>query len=232
MKGVINMKVLKEMFKGFSIKKFLLTVLCSVIISTFIGFTILFVDRSQSYMLFEVTSKADQNSDKMKEIGNDMQEEYDTMKEQFSEQKKKYGEDYPAEGIYLYQMTNLLCSSSVCRIYTLTLLIGLILGILVYIIFVQNATGIQMLLETIFFGIIIVLLILLINSGYNQIINWLINEIGVSAEKGEYITHVYDIDSSNVIYIFVGIVGVAYVVNLIYQKILVNKFNIKLSKTK
>ena len=226
------MKVLKEIFKGFSIKKFLLSILCSIIISTFIGFTIIFVTQSQAYMKVEITSEANQNSDEIKEMGNNMQKQYDTMKEHFSEQKEKYGEDYPAEGVFLYQLTNLLSSSSICRTYTLTLLIGIILGTLVYIIFIQNATGIQMLLETTICGIIIVLLILLINFGYNQIINMALNEIGTSAENGEYIGYVYDIDNSNVIYIFLGIIGIAYIVNLIYQKVLVDKFNIKLSKRK
>ena len=40
----------------------------------------------------------------------------------------------------------------------------------------------------------------------------------------------YDIDNSNTQYIFLGIIGVSYVINLIYQKILVNKFNQKLNK--
>ena len=226
------MKVLKEIFKGFSIKKFLLSILCSIIISTFIGFTILFVTQSQAYMMVEITSEANQNSNEIKEMGNNMQKQYDTMKEHFSEQKEKYGENYPAEGVFLYQLTNLLSSSSICRTYTLTLLIGIILGTLVYIIFIQNATGIQMLLETTICGIIIVLLILLINFGYNQIINMAINELGASAENGEYIGYVYDIDNSNVIYIFLGIIGIAYIINLIYQKVLVDKFNIKLPKKK
>ena len=160
------MKILKEVFKGFSIKKLLLSILCSIIVSTFIGFTFLFVTEVPSYTLVEILNGVDGNSEGLKEIGSNMKEQYDTMEEYFAEQKGMYGEDYPVEGIFLYKLMNLLRSDLVCKIYTLTLLIGMILGTLVYIIFIQKTKGVQMVLEITICGIIILLMLILINFGY------------------------------------------------------------------
>ena len=230
MKGVSDMKALKEVFKGFSIKKLLLSILCSIIVSTFIGFTFLFVTEVPSYTLVEILNGVDGNSEGLKEIGSNIQEQYDTMKEHFAEQKEMYGEDYPADGIFLYTLMNVFRSDLICRTYTLTLLIGMILGTLVYIIFIQKTKGVQMVLEATICGIIILLMLMLVNFGYNSIINIGINKIGTNIENGAYITSIYDIDTSNILYIFIGIIVTSYIVNLIYQKILVNKLNKKLHK--
>ena len=222
------MKVLKEVFKGFSIKKYLLCVLLSIIVSTFIGFTILFVTEVPSIMTIEILNSADRNSSEFKKIVDSMQ--YNELKQRFAEQKEMYGEDYPAEEIFLYFITNYRRSYPICKVYTLALLYGIILGTLVYIIFIQKASGIQMLLETIFCGILIILLIILVNLGYNYVVNILLNKFGITNDMNLYLTYVYDIDSSDTTYIFIGIIGIAYIVNLIYQKILVNKLNKKLEK--
>ena len=159
-----------------------------------------------------------------------MQEQYSVLKKQFAEKKEMYGEDYPAEGIFLYNLTYSYRTYQICKVYTLALLYGTIIGTLVYIIFIQKASGVQMLLETIFCGILIILLIILVNLGYNIAINMILNNIGVTDVKYTFSSYVYDIDSSDTTYIFIGIIGIAYIVNLIYQKILVNKLNKKLEK--
>lgn len=224
------MKVLKEVFKGFSIKKYLLCVLLSIIVSTFIGFTILFVTAVPAYTSVEILNELGQNSKEINEVGNSMQEIYNETKKHFAKEKEMYGEDYPAEGIFLYNITNSYRSYPICKVYTLALVYGIILGTLVYIIFVQKASGVQMLLETIFCGILIILLIILVNLGYNIAINMILNNIGVTDVKYTFSSYVYDIYSSDTSYIFIGIIGIAYIVNLIFQKILVNKLNKKLEK--
>ena len=233
MKGVSNMKVLKEVFKGFAIKKLLLSILCSIIVTTFVGFTILFVKVVPSYALAEICNEVNGNSEELKEMGNYMQELYNTsVKESFAEEKEKYGENYPAEGIFIYFLMNYFNSVSICKVYTLTLLIGTILGALVYIIFIQNATGIRMILEATICGIFILLILVLVNWCYKLIINNAINKIGVGNQNNGNIGYVYDINSPDILYIFIGIIGIAYIINLIYQKILANKFNKKLKSTK
>ena len=224
------MKVLKEVFKGFSIKKYLLCVLLSIIVSTFIGFTILFVTEVPAYTSVEILNELGENSKEINEAGNSMQEKYNETKIQFAKEKEMYGEDYPAEGIFLYNITNSYRSYPICKVYTLALVYGIILGTLVYIIFMQKASGVQMLLETIFCGILIILLIILVNLGYNIAINMILNNIGVTDVKYTFSSYVYDIYSSDTSYIFIGIIGIAYIVNLIFQKILVNKLNKKVEK--
>ena len=218
------MKGLKEIFKGFSIKKLLLCILCSIIVTTFIGFTIIFITEIPSYTFSEYLMQMDNNSEPVKEYGNYMQETYKQYEKLFKEEKEMYGEDYPSEGIFLGQLTNSIKSSQVCEVYMSTLLIGTIIGTLIYIIFIQKTKGIQMLVETIICGIAIILIIMLINWGYNSIIN----KIGI--DNTEYTTYVYDIDESTILYGFLGIIGISYIINLIYQAILTKKLNKKLNK--
>ena len=82
------MKVLKEVFKGFSIKKYLLCVLLSIIVSTFIGFTILFVTEVPEYISVEILNELGENSKEINEAGNFMQEQYSVLKKQFAEKKE------------------------------------------------------------------------------------------------------------------------------------------------
>ena len=218
------MKGLKEIFKGFSIKKLLLSILCSIIVTTFIGFTIIFITEIPSYTFSEYLMQMDNNSEPVKEYGNYMQETYKQYEKIFKEEKEMYGEDYPSEGIFLGQLTNSIKSSQICEVYMSTLLIGTIIGTLIYIIFIQKTKGIQMLVETIICGIAIILIIMLINWGYNSIIN----KIGI--DNTGYTAYVYDIDESTILYGFLGIIGISYIINLIYQAILTKKLNKKLNK--
>ena len=228
MKGVISMKV----FKGFSIKKYLLCIICSIIISTFIGFTILFVTESPSYIRVGILRSVNQNSEEIREFGNITQEnEYNVLNEHILELKEKYGQDYPAEGLVLNQLVDFFRSNSICKTYALSLLIGVIFGTVVYIIFIQKATGIQMIIETLFFTVMIFLIILLLNLRFNKIINVAINELGANIDNSGY-SNLFEFDYLYILNIFIGIAVIAYIVNLIYQKILVNKFNMKLSKKK
>ena len=221
-----------KVFKGFSIKKYLLCIICSIIISTFIGFTILFVTEAPSYVRVEMFRNVNKNSNEIKEFSNAFQEdEYRVLNNHILELKEKYGQDYPAEGLVLCQLLDFFRSNSICKTYALSLLIGVIFGTIVYIIFIQKATGMQMIIETLFFTAIILLIILLLNIGYNKIIDVLINELGANIDNSEY-SNLFEFDYIYVLKIFIGIAVIVYIVNLIYQKILVNKFNMKLSKKK
>ena len=226
MKGVINMK---KIFQEFSVKKLLLSILCTTIVVTSLGFTILFVPMAISYAQVEMLGEADENSEEIKEIGYSMQENYNRLKEQADQQKSTYGKDYPAEGIFLYKLINIFKSSEIVRVYMLSLLTGIILGTLIYIIFIQKAKTKQMLVEAIICGIIILILVLLVNIGYRTFVNAGIKNIGYKNSNGTYLTYVYDTEMKNIICIFVGITVVAYIVNLIYQKVLANKLNKKLN---
>lgn len=221
---------MKKIFEGFSVKKLLLCILCTIIVTTSIGFTILFVPMAFTYTSAEILGEVDENSEELRKIGYGMQENYNLIKEKAEEQKAAYGDDYPAEGIFLYEVGNLLRTNAIVRVYTLSLLIGTILGTLIYIFFIQKTKGSKMILESVICGMVILLLVTLINVGYKAIVNAGINNIGAKTQNSTYITYIYNTQINNVVYIFIGIIGLAYIVNLVYQKMLSNRFNKKLSK--
>lgn len=221
---------MKKIFEGFSVKKLLLCILCTIIVTTSIGFTILFVPMAFTYTSAEILGEVDENSEELRKIGYGMQENYNLIKEKAEEQKAAYGDDYPAEGIFLYEVGNLLRTNAIVRVYTLSLLIGIILGTLIYIIFIQKTKGSQMLLESVICGMVILLLVTLINIGYKEIVNAGINNIGAKTQNSTYITYIYDTETHNVIYVFIGIIIAAYIINLIYQKKITTKLNKKLNK--
>lgn len=235
MKGVSDMKKLKEIkevvFKGFSLKKLLLTILCSIMVSTFIGFTIAFISVVGAYEMTEFIHYADPQSNIVKQIGEYYQESYEqVIEEEIQTNKNEYGKDYPAEGVMLAVVINLFKSQLVVYTYILTLLIGTVLGIVVYIIFVQKAKGVQMLMETgICFGITL-LIMMLINLVYNIIFNMEINKVGNGDGSFGIGVYVYDLYEFNILIPFVGVFILVYVANLIHQKILANKFNEKLNR--
>ena len=77
-------------------------------------------------------------------------------------------------------------------------------------------------------GILLLILVTLINFGYSSLVNLAINKIGANSEQ--YSTYVYDVNEDIVIYGFLGIMGISYIINLIYQNILTKKLNKKLNK--
>lgn len=225
------MKNLKKCFEGFSIKKLLLCILISTIVSVFVGFTIMFIVEVPSYTMSEIVIGTDENSEIVRDYGNAMQDATESIENSIKELKEKYGEDYPAEGIFLNNILNRFRSLAICKTYTLSLLAGIIIGTLVYIIFLQKAKGLVMFYEIFISGLILLILITLLNYGYSSLVNIGINKIGNPIENSQYQSYVYDIDEKIVIYGFIGVIGISYIVNLIYQNILTKKLNKKLNKT-
>lgn len=222
------MKNFKKCFEGFSIKKLLLCILVSIIISVFIGFTIMFVIETPSFTMTEIITEADENSEVVRDYGNAMQNSIEGIENYVKELKAKNGENYPAEGLFLNQLLNRFRSMVICRTYTLSILMGIIIGTLVYIIFIQKAKGFLMFYEIFISGILLLILVTLINFGYSSLVNLAINKIGANSEQ--YSTYVYDVNEDIVIYGFLGIMGISYIINLIYQNILTKKLNKKLNK--
>lgn len=222
-------QVTRTIFEGFSVKKFLLCILCSIIVTTFVGFTYLFVREAIVYTQLIILNEVSQDSEMLKVLGTNMQENVKGMKEEFKSQKEEYGEDYPAEGIFLYRLFATIRSSIICEMYALTLLVGIIVGTAVYIIFIQKAKGVQMLVESVILGMLIIVLIALLNIGYSSLINILVSKI-IGNGDSNLSYAIYDIDNSNMLYVFIGTIGIAYIINLIYQKMLAKKLNQKLNK--
>ncbi len=220
------MKGLKKVFEGFSLKKFLITILCTTIISGFIGFTALFVNAFPTYMISEVFSCAEMDSDFAIQASKYQQEIFDTvLKNEFDNERTKFGDDYPTEGYLLFAVLNRLTSEPIFTLYILAISIGIMLGTIIYIIFVQKAKGVQMLLELAICGIAILLLLILMDLGYNAYINYQIQQVDIlNAEYGGMIFDVR-LNIENYIGLYIGVFLAAFIVNYIYQKLLANKLN-------
>lgn len=217
----------KEKVKMFSLKKLLLTILCTVMISIFIGSTILFIYAIPSWMQLEVIVSLDKDSEVLIEIGKSYQENIKQLEENFNEEKEQYGDNYPAEGIYLFQLINLFSANRIVLIYAMSLLIGIVLGTIIYIVAVQNIKGKQIVFELIVAFIILFMFVMLLNAIYGAIINKAINEINPTEVK--YHAYIYDLESNKAVIPYIIVAAIIYIVNMVRQKILTNKLNKELN---
>lgn len=213
-------------FKTFSVKKLLKTILYTVIISVFIGTTTLFFMAILENAQLEIISNLDENSETLIQIGKGYQEAADEINKEISEEKKTYGEDYPAEGIFLYQLISRFSTNRIVQVYSVALTIGIVSGIIIYIVAIQNTSKKQVIIElAIAFVVLIILIILImlfINKGYEIILNKAINSINptnVQYSIPEYI----DIKEMLIVYVVIAVV--TYIVNMIRQKVLTNRLN-------
>lgn len=211
-------------FKTFSIKKLLVTILYIIIISVFIGTTALFLLSIPEVIQLEVINSLDGDSETLVEIGKVYQEQVDQINKKINEEKELYGEDYPAEEILLYQFICKFSTSRIIQVYLFSLIIGVILGIVIYIIAIQNIPPKQVFIELVIAFIILVMLIALFNIGYEMFLNKAINNIGSTDIK--YST---DLDISNIVILYIIIAIVIYIIHMIKQKVLTNKLNKQLN---
>ena len=211
-------------FKTFSIKKLLITILYTIIISVFIGTTALFLLSIPEVIQLEVINSLDGDSETLVEIGKVYQEQVDQINKKINEEKELYGEDYPADEILLYQFICEFSTSRIIQVYLFSLITGVILGIVIYIVAIQNIPQKQVFIELVIAFIILVMLIALFNIGYEMFLNKSINNIGSTDIK--YST---DLDISNIVILYIIIAIVIYIIHMIKQKVLTNKLNKQLN---
>jgi len=214
--------------KTFSVKKFLLTILCTVIVSVFIGSTILFVGSVPQWIQSEVITGMEKGSESLIEIGKSYQVGYEQIEESFKEDKALYGEDYPSEELFLMQLINIFSTNRIMQVYSLSFLIGIVLGTIIYIVAVQNIKGKQILIELVVAFVVLFVLMMLINLGYETLINKAIQS--VNPTDITYSTYIYDLESNNVLIPYIIVAAVIYIGNMVRQKILTNKLNKELNK--
>lgn len=212
--------------KKFSIKKLLLTILCSIIFTTFIGNTYLFISTIPNWIRGEGSGVILQvNPTLFNEEGKEIEEQINEM---IAEEKARNGEDYPALGVYMYLMLLMYPSVPIIKMYIFTLVAGLILGAIIYIVLIQKAKGKKLILELLMAFISIFLLITLANKGYELLINYMLSNN--KASEFTYLTSLYDMDNNGILLPFIVISVIIYICNLIYQKIQTNKLNKELNK--
>lgn len=214
-------------FKTFSVKKLLLTILCTLIVSVFIGTTILFVSSIPQWVQSEVVMGMEEGSESLVELGKSYQVVYEQMEEKFNKDKALYGEDYPAEEIFLMQTINIFSTNRIMAIYTMSILIGIVLGTIIYIVAIQNIKGIEIVIELFLAFVVLFILITLLNLGYQTIINKLIGD--VNPTDVTYYTYIYDLESNNILLPYTIVAAVIYIVNMIRQNIITNKLNKQLN---
>ncbi len=215
------MKNLK--FKTFSLKKLLLTILCTVIVSVFIGTTITFVGSIPQWIQSEIVTGMEEGSEALVELGNSYQFGYEQVEEKFKEDKVLYGEDYPAEEIFLMQLINVFSTNRIMSVYTMSVLIGIALGTIIYIVAIQNIKGMEIVIELFLAFVVLFILITLLNLGYQTIINKLIGD--VNPTDVTYCTYIYDLESNNILIPYTIVAAIIYLVNMVRQKIITNKLN-------
>ena len=212
--------------KTFSIKKLLVTILYTVIISVFIGTTALFLLSIPETIQLEMVSSMDKDSETLIEIGKNYQEQVDQINKKINAEKELYGKDYPSEGIFLYQFISKFSTSRIMEIYSLAFIIGIILGTIIYIVAIQNTSKKQVIVELIVAFVILNVFMFILNAGYEMILNNIINNI--SPTEVQYSTDTY-IDTNNILILYMIVAVVVYVVNIIRQKILTDKLNKQLN---
>lgn len=216
-----------EKLKTFSFKKLLLTILCTVIVSVFIGSTILFVGSVPQWIQSEVITGMEEGSESLIELGKSYQVGYEQIEESFKEDKALYGEDYPSEELFLMQLINIFSTNRIMQVYSLSFLIGIVLGTIIYIVAVQNIKGKQILIELVVAFVVLFILMMLINLGYETLINKAIQSLNPTDVT--YSTYIYDLESNNVLIPYIVVAAVIYVGNMVRQKIITNKLNKQLN---
>lgn len=221
------MKNKGERLKTFSVKKLLLTILCTVIVLVFIGSTILFVGSVPQWLQSEVITGMEKGSESLVEMGKSYQIGYERIEKTFREDKALYGEDYPSEELFLMQLINIFSTNRIMQVYSLSFLIGIALGTIIYIVAVQNIKGKQILIELVIAFVVLFILMVLINLGYETLINKAIQSINPTDVT--YSTYIYDLESNNILIPYIIVAAVIYIGNMIRQKMITNKLNKQLN---
>lgn len=205
--------------KNFSMKKLLLTILCTVIVSVFVGSTGFFIWAISQQRV----GKLDEKSEELIKIGKQEDSQIEGMEQTIKEMKDIYGEDYPAGGILLYKIVIGCSTSIIISIFPIFVMVGIVLGTLIYIIAVQNSKGLDLMFECYFAAIILIILVIGLNLGYQVM-------MAIVTGDEEYVG-VFDEDEvlSVGIPIYIATVGIIYIANMVRQKIIANRLNKQLN---
>ena len=183
-----------------SLKKLLLTILCTTIVSIFVGNTVLLVDTVPQWLETEKILSINRNSKYLIEIGENNQDNVKQLEEKYKEERALFGEKYPAEMMHLMQT-----------------------GAIIYIISIQRAKGKQLIIELIISLLIVFGLVLFTNLGYEAYIN---NHVQIfNMTKIRTSAYIYELEIKDILISYVIVAIVIYIGNIIRQKILTHKLN-------
>ena len=204
-----------------SLKKLLLTILCTTIVSIFVGNTVL-LDTVPQWLETEKILSINRNSKYLIEIGENNQDNVKQLEEKYKEERALFGEKYPAEMMHLMQIANYF-TNRIIKVYTLSILIGVSTGAIIYIISIQRAKGKQLIIELIVSLLIVFGLVLFTNLGYEAYIN---NHVQIfNMTKIRTSAYIYELEIKDILISYVIVAIVIYIGNIIRQKILTHKLN-------
>ena len=217
--------------KKFSLKLLLKCILFSILVTTFIGSTLIFLENVNMNAAVTSWNELESNPtfiEEIKEQSKDKNSLYNEFEFIVNEAKEKYGEDYPAEEVAISKLMTFSNTQDTIYIYIVSIIIGILLGNIAYFVIEQKATGKVLVIELLLSIVSIGVLLFLMDGIYNLIINSMIKSAGynlsfkdnVFNENGKVI-----ILSETAIIVFV-----VYVVNYICQKIRSQKLNKELNK--
>ena len=213
--------------KTFSIIKLLLTIFCTVALSVFVGSTILFGNSIEDWSAYAFTRVLEPGSELLTQFGKNY-DQWKDMEEYFEETKAKYGEDYPVEDIFLFQIMNFTGTEAIVQLYSLAVIIGIILGTIIYIVAIQKTNNKRKIIQLIIGFIILFIITMLINLGFESFINALSIEGNgqikdIEVIKDDLLHRCFTVNNILVLYIIAA--TLIYVANMVREKIMTIKLN-------
>lgn len=207
----------------FSIKKLLKTICIWIAICAVVGMTYNFVSSLEGAVMFQTLTEPAEYPESMMSYF----ENLNTAFEQSVQSTKEFrGDNFPAEGANFYMYAVAWPSYQMVRTFTFSLVAGIIIGTLVYILMVQKASKMKAVLEV---GIAFILIGAFVGLGY------LSNNLVLKMALGGNVTlenplMFADYTITQWINLYVLLAVVLYVFNIVKQKITVIKLNKELKK--
>ncbi len=208
----------------FSIKKLLKTIVIWIAICALVGMTYNFISSLEGAIMFQALTEPAEYPEGMISYF----EGLNTNFEQSVRATKEFrGESFPAEGANFYMYAVAWPSYQMVRTFTLSLLAGIIIGSLVYILMVQKATKMKAILEV---GIAFILIGTFIGVGY------LSNNLILKMALGGNVTlenplMFADYTITQLASLYILLAAILYVFNIVKQKITVIKLNRELKNS-
>ena len=208
----------------FSLKKLLKTIALWIVICVFVGTTYQVVNSISFAMMFQVMAESEV-------VPEGILSYYELLDGRFEEiieyTKEAKGEDFPASGACFATYVQAWPAYRTLSMYTISVITGIIIGAVVYIVSVQKATKKKLIFELAVAFILIAALIGGGDTANRLILKFALDGVAL-AEGAQYILNQETL--TNWVALYIALAVVLYVVNIVKQKIITHKLNKELNK--
>ena len=185
------------MFKDTDFKKLLLCVVCSVILCTSLAYTVVFVRDVNEASLKEVIMDVELNEESQNKILNNGENYHVAIDNTIDGISKRYGSDYPStEVVYSY----LVLQSFDVSFYLSAILIGIIAGMLIYIVFIERPIPLFALIKILLSFLFSIVVVKIFDYLYYLYVSRIVDNISVL--NSNYPVHVTTMSIYNLIWAF------------------------------